>query len=132
MNIKDLLRQSVNEKNPGSQFQEWSEAANGLQQKFSEAKSQIHAALCDNIDTRTTLDLIRDLVGQSNIYIRDNSPNGTLNLLLLKRIATYITDILHIYGVISGARGGIGFPIESSSGSGDVSDFKKKFTVNVD
>lgn len=77
-------------------------------------------ALCDNIDTRTVLDIIRDLVGLCNIYIRDQNTNNTLNVLLLKRIAAYITDTLHIFGVISGPRGGIGFPVDAGK-SGDVS-----------
>lgn len=121
--MKDLLRQSINEQQPGSLFQEWTQAANELQKKFSETKNAIHLALCDNIDTRTTLDLIRDLVGQCNIYIRDHSSDGKLNVLLLKRVATYITDLLHIYGVITGLRGGIGFPVETGSGNGDVSEW---------
>lgn len=71
----------------------------------------------DNIDTRSALDAIRDLVSNSNIYIRDHSKN--LNSLLLRKIAIYITDILHIFGAINGPRGGIGFPIGGSE-SGDV------------
>lgn len=66
----------------------------------------------DNIDTRTVLDNLRDLVSLSNIYIRDN--RDALNSLLLKRIALYITDILFIFGTIAGPRGGIGFPIGDS------------------
>lgn len=58
------------------------------------------------------LDAIRDLVSHSNIYIRDNK--RTLNALLLRRIAVYITDVLHIFGTIDGPRGGIGFPVGSS------------------
>lgn len=113
LNVKDILRRSLNDEKPESLFQLWTKASNDLQQKFSEAKNSIHLALCDNIDTRTVLDIIRDLVGICNVYVRDHSSDNTLNILLLKRIAAYITDILHIFGVISGPRGGIGFPIES-------------------
>lgn len=120
MNVKDILRRSVNDEKPESLFQIWTKASYDLQQKFSEAKNSIHLALCDNIDTRTVLDIIRDLVGLCNVYVRDHSTDNTLNVLLLKRIAAYITDILHIFGVISGSRGGIGFPVESGK-SGDVS-----------
>lgn len=114
------MRQTQNAENPGAEFQIWDKAADDLQQQFTRTKRAIHVALCDNIDTRTVLDHIRDIVAACNIYIRDYSVNGTINVLLLKRIATYITDILHIFGAISGPRGGIGFPIESA-GSGDVS-----------
>lgn len=120
LNIKDLVRQSQNADNPGAEFQIWDSAADELQQQFSQAKRSVHAALCDNIDTRTVLDHIRDIVAACNVYIRAHSgAAGTVNVLLLKRIAAYITDILHVFGAISGPRGGIGFPIESG-GSGDV------------
>lgn len=75
------------------------------------------AHISDNIDTRSALDAIRDLVSQSNIYIRDQS--SKLNSLLLRKIAMYITDMLHIFGAINGPRGGIGFPIGGEA-SGDV------------
>lgn len=120
LNVKDLLRRSQNDDKPELLFQIWTKSSNDLQQKFSEAKNSIHLALCDNIDTRTVLETIRDLVGFCNVYIRDNSTESTLNVLLLKRIAAYITDILHIFGVIIGPRGGIGFPVDSGK-SGDVS-----------
>lgn len=114
LNIKDLVRQTQNDQQPGSQFQIWDNAANDLQQKFDETKRSIHVALCDNVDTRSVLDVIRDIVGYCNVYIRDQQSNGTVNVLLLKRIAAYVTDILHIFGAINGSRGGIGFPIDSN------------------
>lgn len=75
---------------------------------------KIQIYVVDNIDTRSALDAIRDLVSNSNIYIRDHS--NKLNTLLLRKIAMYITDILHIFGAINGPRGGIGFPIGGESG----------------
>lgn len=122
MNVKDLLRQLTTNDEPGSQFQEWTAAAGSLQEKFNQTKTAIHEALCDNIDTRTALDTVRDLVAQCNIYIRDSSSNGSLNGLLLKRIAVYITDLLHIFGAINGPRGGIGFPVESTSNDVNLSE----------
>lgn len=76
----------------------------------------------DNIDTRTALDVVRDLVSSSNVYIRDRSAS-TLNALLLRRIALYITDLLHTFGAIHGPRGGIGFPVGgSSTGAGNLEE----------
>lgn len=69
----------------------------------------------DNIDTRSALDAIRELVSVSNVYIRDNKTR--LNSLLLRNVATYITDLLHVFGAISGPRGGIGFPVSGGSGA---------------
>lgn len=111
-----MLRQTLSDEKPESQFQEWTEASAALQCKFSAAKASIHEALCDNVDTRTALDVVRDLVTQCNIYVRDTRGDSSkLNILLLKRIATYITDLLHIFGAIEGPRGGIGFPIDGGN-----------------
>lgn len=101
---------------PTKQFNEWTPLADVLQTKFSDAKKSVHEALCDNVDTRTALDVIRDLVTQSNIYMRDVATAAAtpVNALLLRRIALYVTDLLHIFGAIAGPRGGIGFPVEGS------------------
>lgn len=120
LNVKDLVRTSTT----GAaidQFQEWRKVENDLQSNLNTAKNNIHTALCDNIDTRTALEIIRELVSQCNVYMRDNKKS--VNSILLIKIAQYITELLHIFGAISGLRGGIGFPISTGSGSGDVCIF---------
>lgn len=120
MNVKDLLRRSQNDDQLDKLFQSWNSAANDLQLKFNDVKASIHVVLCDNIDTRTVLDVIRNLIGDCNVYI--HSANDTLNQLLLKRIAVYITKILRMFGVIHDARDDIGFPLDAGK-STDVSEY---------
>lgn len=115
LNIKDLTRSGESDK-PNSIFDLWTTVEGELQKKFNNSKTAIHASLCDNIDTRSVLDNLRELVSSTNVYIKGEK----LNRLLLKRIASYITDILYIFGAINGPRGGIGFPVGDSSQS-DVS-----------
>ncbi|XP_062563405.1 cysteine--tRNA ligase, cytoplasmic [Armigeres subalbatus] len=119
LNIKDLTRHVVSGK-PRDRFNLWTLVESDLQQKLNSTKELVHAALCDNIDTRTALDAVRDLVSHSNVYIRDHK--NELNALLLRRIASYITDLLHIFGAINGPRGGIGFPVGGSAGNGDLEE----------
>ncbi|EDW74680.1 uncharacterized protein Dwil_GK15775 [Drosophila willistoni] len=117
LNVKDLTRHVLSDE-PRKQFDAWSEVEAALQKKFASSQEQVHVALCDNIDTRSALDVIRELVSASNVYIRDNKTR--LNSLLLRNIATYITDLLHVFGAIAGPRGGIGFPMsggQSTNGS---------------
>ncbi|EDW91983.1 cysteine--tRNA ligase, cytoplasmic [Drosophila yakuba] len=114
LNVKDLTRHVLSEE-PRRQFDAWTEVEAALQKKFSHSQVQVHAALCDNIDTRSALDAIRELVSASNVYIRDNKTR--LNSLLLRNVATYITDLLHVFGAIAGPRGGIGFPVSGGSGA---------------
>lgn len=117
MNVKDLTRHLQTNDQPTKQFSEWTPLENVLQNKFNDAKKSVYEALCDNIDTRAALDVIRDLVTQSNIYMRDvaTAASTPVNALLLRRIALYVTDLLHIFGAIVGPRGGLGFPVDGSA-----------------
>lgn len=126
LNVKDLTRHVVSGK-PRDQFNLWTPVESDLQQKLNATKDAVHVALCDNIDTRSALDAVRDLVSHSNVYIRDHK--NELNALLLRRIAGYITDLLHIFGAINGPRGGIGFPVGGSAGSADLEETVMPYLV---
>lgn len=119
LNVKDLTRHVVSGK-PRDQFNLWTAVESDLQRKLNSMKEAVHEALCDNVDTRAALDAIRDLVSHSNVYIRDHK--NQLNALLLRRIASYITELLHIFGAIGGPRGGIGFPVGGNSGTTDLEE----------
>lgn len=126
LNVKDLTRHLLSN-DEMKKIDKWKLLEMNLQKKFDEIKLSVHTALCDNIDTRTVLDVLRDLVTTVNIYIRDNAAHG-YNALLLRKIAEYVTDILHIFGAIKGPRGGIGFPIRGIEGF-DVSFFFIYITI---
>lgn len=116
LNVKDLIRGDGGA-DLGKHFDEWRSAESDLQKKLNKAKEAVHQALCDNVDTRTVLDILRDLVSACNIYIRDSSKSSSgVNKLLLKRIGEYVTDLLHIFGAIQGPRGGLGFPLQCGAG----------------
>lgn len=127
LNVKDLTRH-IDSGSPSAQFGVWTTAEASLQDKLKTTRDAVHAALCDNVDTRSTLDALRDLVSVSNVYIRDNKDH--VNCLLLRRIAAYITDILHIFGAIDGLRGGIGFPV--GGGINSNVDIEKTLLPYVD
>lgn len=64
---------------------------------FHDRKSAVHQALCDNVDTRTAMEEMRVLVGQSNSYIAGRkSAKLKPNRLLLEGIAVYLTDMLKV------------------------------------
>lgn len=67
----------------------------------------------DNVDTRTALDALRELVTASNIYIKEIK---LINYLLLYDIATYITKLLKIFGTIP-EKSLIGFPTSQEGGA---------------
>ena len=118
LGVKHLLRSS-----PASgvaAFNKWTPAEMDMNTKLEKCKANVHSAFCDNIDTRTVLETIRELITSANVYIEANRTSGTLNRQLLKNIAVYITKIFDVLGMISRDEG-LGFP---SGGSGEGVDLE--------
>uniref|UniRef100_A0A1A9W3Q7 Cysteine--tRNA ligase, cytoplasmic n=1 Tax=Glossina brevipalpis TaxID=37001 RepID=A0A1A9W3Q7_9MUSC len=111
LNVKDLTRHVISGE-PRRLFDAWTRIEDELLKKYNTTRQLVHQALY-NVDTRSALDIIRDLISSANIYIRDNKLK--LNSLLLRKIARYITDLLHIFGAITGPKGEIGFPVTDLS-----------------
>lgn len=108
LTVKDALRSGYDEGCGGV----WDEQEQQLSNKLTAAKEQVHAALCDNIDTRSALDALRELVGAAHVYLRQTAPRPSP---LLAAAARYVTDILHVFGAVEGPRGGIGFPVSDGN-----------------
>ncbi|XP_074660853.1 cysteine--tRNA ligase, cytoplasmic-like isoform X2 [Tubulanus polymorphus] len=119
LTVKDILR---NQPSKGfDSYQKWNDDEMSLNEKFSEKKVAIHSALCDSIDTKSTMECIRDLVTTSNVYIAKKASEKSLpNRLLLKNIAKYITSMLQIFGAIEKSED-LGFP-HSSGRSANVEE----------
>lgn len=73
-----------------------------MSSSFYNRKSAVHEALCDNVDTRTAMEEMRLLVGQSNSYIASRK-NAKLrpNRMLMESIACYLTSMLKVSAVPS-------------------------------
>ncbi|KAK6637321.1 hypothetical protein RUM44_007736 [Polyplax serrata] len=97
LNVKDAIRQ-MPQTTACESFQKWAAPELELNSKIASAKNNVHIALCDNIDTRAVLDIVRDLIANTNVYLRDQkSPN----LIVLQDVAQYITRLFTIFGVIN-------------------------------
>nr|XP_061811082.1 cysteine--tRNA ligase, cytoplasmic-like isoform X1 [Nerophis lumbriciformis] len=108
MNVKDILRAPTD---ITRQFEKWDAAEVALNKSFFDKKSAVHEALCDNIDTRTVMEEMRQLVSQSNSYIASKkSAKMGPNRMLMESIAMYLTKMLKIFGAIEGSEP-IGFPV---------------------
>ncbi|CAG9859419.1 unnamed protein product [Phyllotreta striolata] len=116
LNVKDRTRQTCSSATTVDTFTKWGEHELALNDKFMKTTADVHAALCDNIDTRSTLDSLRDLVTNTNVYFGDRKPP---NALLLQDIALYVTKILKIFGAIEDKEC-LGFPMSKESAGNDV------------
>uniref|UniRef100_A0A3Q1G6D0 Cysteine--tRNA ligase, cytoplasmic n=1 Tax=Acanthochromis polyacanthus TaxID=80966 RepID=A0A3Q1G6D0_9TELE len=98
LNVKDILRAPTD---ITGQFEKWEEAEVELNNSFYDRKAAVHEALCDNIDTRTAMEEMRVLVGQSNSYIAGRK-NAKLrpNRLLVENIAVYLTTMLKLESTV--------------------------------
>ncbi|XP_054426711.1 cysteine--tRNA ligase, cytoplasmic isoform X2 [Pteronotus mesoamericanus] len=108
LNVKDILRAPVD---ITSQFEKWEEEEAELNESFSSKKAAVHAALCDNVDTRTVLEEMRALVGQCNQYMAARkAARRRPNRALLESVALYLTHMLKIFGAIE-EESTLGFPV---------------------
>ncbi|XP_028298741.1 cysteine--tRNA ligase, cytoplasmic isoform X1 [Gouania willdenowi] len=117
LTVKDILRAPTD---ITGQFEKWEAAEVELNNSFYDRKSAVHAALCDNVDTRTTMEEMRVLVSQSNSYIASRkSAKLRPNRLLLESIASYLTSMMKIFGAIEESDA-IGFAVGGQSHSNDL------------
>ncbi|XP_030620827.1 cysteine--tRNA ligase, cytoplasmic [Chanos chanos] len=117
LNVKDILRVPTD---ITGQFEKWEAEEIELNKSFYDRKAAVHAALCDNIDTRTVMEEMRALVSQSNSYMAVRKSAKLLpNRMLLQSIAVYLTDMLKMFGAIEGAEA-IGFPVGGSGQNADL------------
>ncbi|XP_054625973.1 cysteine--tRNA ligase, cytoplasmic isoform X1 [Dunckerocampus dactyliophorus] len=117
LNVKDILRAPTD---TTGQFEKWEAAEVELNKGFYVSKSAVHEALCDNIDTRTAMEEMRQLVSQSNSYI-GSKKNSKLrpNRMLMESIAVYLTNMLKIFGAIEGSES-VGFPVGGQGQNVDI------------
>nr|XP_039251784.1 cysteine--tRNA ligase, cytoplasmic-like [Styela clava] len=123
LNIKNILR-GTSFTEPEN-FKKWEEEEVALNKNFNQHQQNVHAALCDNVDTRTAMHTIKQLATTTNTYIAKKReikmvPDGWL----LKTIAKYVTKLMRIFGAIEGGNvDSIGFPLETSgSASSDLEE----------
>lgn len=96
LNVKDILRSSNFVINETASLTKWSQDDLLLNSKLLNCQQLVDDALCDNIDTRSALDAMRDLVTAVNVYLK----GCAANCLLIRTIANYVAKILIVFGVL--------------------------------
>ncbi|XP_016661759.1 cysteine--tRNA ligase, cytoplasmic [Acyrthosiphon pisum] len=116
LNVKNVTRRNYVDK-LAIGYSKWLASEIELSKKFSLCKLNVHAALCDNIDTKAVLEAIRECISACNVYLRDCT-SSAINHMLLLDIAKYITEILKVFGIKTADE--IGFPVSEGNSSNDV------------
>ncbi|VDM55334.1 unnamed protein product [Angiostrongylus costaricensis] len=109
--VKDLLRKHYKSDFPQG-YLKYNSRDLEILEEFSKIKEGIHRALCDSIDTRTVIEKLRELIGIGNAYINEKEKENMVpNCLLLRNIASYMTHMFAVFGVIHRSDE-LGFPME--------------------
>jgi cysteinyl-tRNA synthetase len=91
--IEDQLR------NYNKEEVKWSELEEKLELELIRTSELIDDYLCDNINTKSTLIQLSNLINSVNCYFKDKK-GIKIEINLIKQIAIYITKLLKIFGLI--------------------------------
>ncbi|XP_071809472.1 cysteine--tRNA ligase, cytoplasmic-like [Asterias amurensis] len=120
LNVKAVLRST-----PSSgieAFEKWNEPELKLNEQFQNCRARVNEALCDSIDTKASLEGMRVLIGQCNIYMQERrSAKVAPNRMLLQNTAAFVTKMLRIFGAIEGDEP-IGFPMNGAGKNSNVEE----------
>ncbi|KAJ7569164.1 hypothetical protein O6H91_01G064100 [Diphasiastrum complanatum] len=85
-----------------------------LQRSFKEAQSQVQQRLEDNFDTAGALLALLNLISAVHLYF-EKMVGGNVKLLLVRKVAEYVTKILQVFGLSNASENEIGFGSDSST-----------------
>ncbi|KAL7535807.1 hypothetical protein ACHAWF_005277 [Thalassiosira exigua] len=97
-----------------------------LADAYLSARQAVHVSLLDNFDTKSAMSALIRVINEANAYLR--APDVRPSTPLLRAIATYVTQILKVFGVVDGAdefgfgSGGEGGGESSRGGGGGGSE----------
>jgi cysteinyl-tRNA synthetase len=96
------------------------DADHKLSYAYLAARQMVHESLLDNFNTKDAMAALFKVINEANAYLR--TPNAKPCVLLLRAIATYITQILKVFGVINGSDDfGFGGAVDGRGDAGEGS-----------
>ncbi|KAJ3552423.1 hypothetical protein NM688_g4157 [Phlebia brevispora] len=112
--VKALLHQSQADGPRKDGKHRFGEAEQQLSARLDDAQGAFRAALCDSFNTPEALNILRDLVSATNVYI--NSRGANLEISVVERIARWVGSMLRMFGLGEGESSEIGWGQEASEG----------------
>lgn len=113
LNTKDIAQ------NGEKRFRKWGAEEIRLNSSLLELQDQVDSALRDNIDTKSALVALKDLIKCCNHYLKDSC---TPHPQLMYDVASYVHRILTIFGVIDESSSGIDFDQNSGATAAATND----------
>ncbi|KAI0358609.1 hypothetical protein OH77DRAFT_1421018 [Trametes cingulata] len=94
------------------------QAERELTDSLHASQAAFRAALCDSFNTPEAINILRELVSKTNVYIK--APGGNLEIGLIQRVARWVGDMLRMFGLGEGETQEIGWGQERSAAEGSV------------
>lgn len=117
-NVDVALRQATR-----SQPAKWHPEEVELSTAITHCEDQVHAALCDSINTRGAMDAIQELIRRVNAYLLRRQETAAQGVpaqpLLLRKAAAFVTRILSVFGLVPASSDRLGFPAEGAAANSD-------------
>eukprot|EP00798_Chlamydomonas_sp_ICE-L_P027085 gene27085-biopygen836 len=101
----------------------WQAEERDLSQKLQAAQNQVHEHLLDNLNTAAVMDTLSELIKSTNIYLfkkrESASAAAPAQPFLLRKVATYVTRMLSMFGIVDASWDKPGFA-DAAGGAGDA------------
>ncbi|KAK7692221.1 hypothetical protein QCA50_003845 [Cerrena zonata] len=117
-NVKALINQVEASGPPLDTQHRFRDVERELTERFHQSQSAFRAALCDSFNTPEALDVLRELVSRTNVYINSRSVN--LDIGVIERIARWVGQMLRMFGLGEGETSEIGWGQELASGEENI------------
>lgn len=78
-----------------------------MSHSFHDSQSAFRASLCDSFNTPDAVNILRDLVSKTNVYINTRGKN--LNMGVVENVARWVGQMLRVFGLGEGENSEIGW-----------------------
>ncbi|KAJ8482254.1 hypothetical protein ONZ45_g15017 [Pleurotus djamor] len=112
--VKALISQARADGRKSDGFHHYETPESDLTASFHEAQTAFREALCDSFNTPSAVDVLRDVVSKTNVYI--NSRGKGLNVDLVDYVARWVGQMLRMFGLGEGGSSEIGWGQETKDG----------------
>ncbi|EJF65018.1 cysteinyl-tRNA synthetase [Dichomitus squalens LYAD-421 SS1] len=117
-NIKALVSHAEAEGPSLDGKNRFQQAERELTDSFHASQGAFRAALCDSFNTPQAINVLRELVSRTNVYI--NASSGNLEIGLVQRVARWVGEQLRMFGLGEGETTEIGWGQERNGDEGTV------------
>ncbi|KAH9929551.1 tRNA synthetases class I (C) catalytic domain-containing protein [Epithele typhae] len=117
-NVKALVSQSEAEGLKLDGNNPFQQAERELTESLHASQAAFRTALCDSFNTPEAVNVLRDLVSKTNVYLK--TPGSNVDIGLVQRVARWVGNMLRMFGLGEGETAEIGWGQERGEGEGNL------------